>query len=350
VRTVASDLGVRYVLEGSVRGSGKRLRITAQLVDAETGMHIWAEKYDRSPEDVFAIQDEITQHVVAAIEPHLYAEEGHRLRSRPPESLDSWGLVVRALGLINRVGRQENLDAQALLRRAIEAEPGYARAHALLGWAQWWMAFAAWDEDRQGCLDRALASAARALALDPDEPWGRMVSGLLLSTNGTHERAIGELETAIRLNPSFALAHTVHGLVLLRAGRFDAAIEMTRKACRMSPVDSFAGMYTSYHGLALLAARRFDEALPLLRASLAALPEFIGHYNTLISCCGHLGLLDEAKVYIASRNRIGPPLSLALLRRNLGKFAHCDVFVEGLAKAGIPEMAIDFAPRALTAR
>jgi adenylate cyclase len=166
-----------------------------------------------------------------------------------------------------------------------------------------------------------------------------MVSGLVLSTNGNHAPAIGELETAIRLNPSFALAHTVHGLVLLRAGRFDAAIEMTQKARRMSPTDSFAGVYTSYHGLALLAARRFEEALPLLRASLAALPEFIGHYNTLISCCGHLGLLDEAKAYLEHRNRIGPPLNLALLRKNLGKFAHCEVFVEGLAKAGVPETA-----------
>ena len=337
VRQVARDLGVRYLLEGSVRASGQRIRVTGQLIDAEAGKHIWAEKYDRGLEDVFSVQDEITEQVVAAIEPHLYAEEGFRARSRPPDSLDSWGLVVRALTLINKVGREPNAEAQNLLRRAIEVEPHYARAHAALGWAQWWSAFANWDQDRQRGLDSALESAERSLVLDPDEPWGRMVSGLVLSTAGSHVRATEELEAAIRLNPSFALAHTVYGLVLLRAGRFDDAIEMTLKARRMSPIDSFAGMYTAYHGLALLGARRFSEALPFMRASLAAFPEFIGHYNTLISCCGHLGLQDDARAFIDHRSKIGPPLTLSSMRKNLGAFAHCAVFVEGLAKAGVPE-------------
>jgi adenylate cyclase len=164
-----------------------------------------------------------------------------------------------------------------------------------------------------------------------------MISGLVMSTSGRHEQAIEELETALRLNPSFALAHTWYGLALLRAGRFDAAIEATRKARRLSPMDSFAGMYTAFHGLALLGTSRFTEALPHLRASIAAFPEFPGHYNTLISCCGHLGLLNDAQEYLAHRNRIGPPLTLSLMRHNLRAFAHCDIFVEGLAKAGVPE-------------
>jgi adenylate cyclase len=105
----------------------------------------------------------------------------------------------------------------------------------------------------------------------------------------------------------------------------------------MSPLDSFAGIYTAIHGLALLGARRFGEALPFLRSSVAAFVGYPGHYNTLISCCGHLGLMDEAHEFIAVRNRVGPPLRLSVLRQNLGRFAHCDVFVEGLRKAGVPE-------------
>ena len=117
VRQVARELGVRYVLEGSVRASGKRIRVTGQLIDAETGKHIWAEKYDRQLEDVFAVQDEITQNVVATIEPHLYAEESLRFINQPPESVATWSLVVRALTLINKVDRKANQEAQALLNK-----------------------------------------------------------------------------------------------------------------------------------------------------------------------------------------------------------------------------------------
>jgi adenylate cyclase len=127
------------------------------------------------------------------------------------------------------------------------------------------------------------------------------------------------------------------GWSLLRAGRFDEAIAESGRPLRMSPLDSFSGFYTSIHGLALLGARRFHEALPYLRASVAAFAEYSGHYNALISCCGHLGLIEEAHEFIAARNRVGPPLRLSVLRENLSKFAHCAVFVEGLKKAGVPE-------------
>jgi adenylate cyclase len=337
VRQVARDLGVRYVLEGSVRTAGERIRITGQLVDAETGKHIWAERYDRELQDVFAVQDDITERVVAAVEPHLYAEEGYRAASKPPESIDAWGLVVRALSLIGKVERRQNEEAQNLLRRAVATEPSYARAHALLGWSIWWAAYCYWFPDTREGYRRATSHANEALSLDPADPWARMVLGLSLSSDGQHDRALGELRTALRLNPSFALGHMALGWALLRAGQFDEAIEETGRALRMSPLDNFSGFYSSIHGLALLGARRFKDALPHLYASVADLSEHPGHVNCLISCCGHLNMLDEAREFIAMRNQIGPPLRLSVLRRNLGKFAHCDVFVEGMKKAGVPE-------------
>jgi TolB-like protein/Tfp pilus assembly protein PilF len=337
VREVAHDLGVRYVLEGSVRTAGSRIRITGQLIDAETGKHIWAERYDRELQDIFAVQDDITERVVAAVEPHLYAQEGFRAASRPPESLGAWELVVRAFNALSRVGRKQNAEAQALLRRALAMDPGYARAHAVLSWAVWWAAYCYWLEDRDAGLNEAVAQAQEALAIDPSDPWARMACGLCFSTTGQHDRALAELRSALALNPSFALGHMAYGWALLRSGAFDEAIAETGRAMRMSPVDSFSGFYTATHGLALLGARRFAEALPFLEESVAALPEHPGHYNTLISCCGHLGMAEAAARYIAARNRIGPPVRIAVLRENLKHFAHRDVFIEGLRKAGVPE-------------
>jgi adenylate cyclase len=337
IRQAARELGVRYVLEGSVRAAGGRIRVTGQLVDAETGAHLWAARYDRDLTDIFAVQDDITRSVVSAIEPHLYDAEGFRAARKPPGSIDSWGLVVRAIGLVSRVGRRQNEEARALLERAIGLEPGYARAHAVLAWAQWWSALCYWWDDVPAGYATATRHAEDAVALDPYEPWARMTLGLSLSTGRQHARAIAELRAALDLNPNFALGQTAYGWALLRAGRSAEAIEETGKALKMSPLDSFAGFYTAIHGLALLGARRFDDALPFLRASVAAFAEYSGHYNTLISCCGHLGLAEEARGFIAARNRVGPPMRLHVLRRNLAGYAHADIFIDGCVKAGVPE-------------
>jgi TolB-like protein len=337
IRQVASELGVRYVLEGSVRTAGERIRVTGQLIDAETGKHIWAQKYDRNLQDIFAVQDDITEHVVASVEPHIYAEEGLKASSRPPDSIDAWGLVVRSMSLISKVERASNHEAQELLRRAVSMEPRYARAHALLGWAVWWATLCMWSPDADAGYARAAGHAQEALTFDASDPWARMVAGLTLSTAGEHERALAELGRMLTLNPSFALGHTALGWGLLRAGWFEEAIAETEWALRMSPVDSFSGLYTTVHGLALLAARRFEEALPFLQTAVADFPDYSGHYNTLISCCGHLGLLPEAQVLLAERNRLGPPLRLGWVRERLRKYAHCEIFVDGLRKAGVPE-------------
>ncbi len=337
VRQAARDLGVRYVLEGSVRMADQRIRITGQLIDAETGNHIWASKYDRQVQDLFAVKDEICDHVVAAVEPHLYVQEGTRAAAKRPESIDAWGSAVRSLCLISRVDPRHSQEAQTLLQGAIRLAPDYARAHALLGWAVYWHTLCYWHPDRDEGYRQAAVHAQEALSLDPNDPWARMVAGLCFSTAGQHDRALGELEEALNLNPAFALGHMAYGWALLRAGRYDEAIAETGQALKLSPVDSFAGFYTTFHGLALLAKRRFAEALPHLRRSIAAFAEYAGHYNTLISCCGHLGLEAEAREYIVARNRVGPPLRLSVLRANLAPFAHRDVFIEGLRKAGVPE-------------
>ena len=337
VRQVARDLGVRYVLEGSVRASGRRIRITGQLIDAETGKHIWAEKYDRQLDDIFAVQDEITESVVAAIEPHIYAEEGFRAQSKPPESLDAWGYVIRALSLVFRVSRSGNAEAQRLAREAILLDPSYARAYAVLAWAVMWQGHCFWSEDAQASYSEALQYAEKSISLDTSEPWGRTTLCHILSARGQHEQALHEAGVALRLNPNFALAHTIYGWALLRSGRFEEAVAETGKALRISPNDDFAGFYSAIHGLTLLGAQRFEEALPHIRRSVSSMPEFFGNWRTLASCCGHLGLMDEARAAVARAETIRPGITLAMARKHLWGYAHRDIFVEGLRKAGVPE-------------
>jgi len=287
---------------------------------------------------VFAVLDEITEQVVAAVEPHLYAEEGFRAGGKQPDSIDAWGLVVRALSLTSKIDRPQNEEARSLLRRAIQMDGRYARAHALLSWALWWAAYCYWLPDRASGYREAGAEAEYAVTLDSNDPWARMTNGLSLSQAAQHERSIAELRAALALNPSFALGRMVFGWALCRAGDFEAAVTETARALRMSPVDSFSGFYTSIHGLALLSAHRFEEALPHLRASVAALANFPGHYNTLISCCGHLGLNKEAQDFIAVRERMGPPLRLGVLDAAISdKFVNKGVLLDGLRKAGVPE-------------
>ena len=164
-----------------------------------------------------------------------------------------------------------------------------------------------------------------------------MALGLSLSNARQHARALAELGAALDLTPNFALGRSMYGWALLRAGRFDEAIEETGRAMRLSPADSFAGIYTSTHGLALLGARRFEEALPHLRGAVAAFGDYTGHYNTLIACCGHLGLTEEAAAF--RKCVTGSPRRSAWPRRGRASpgYAHADVFVEGLRLAGVPE-------------
>ena len=176
IRQVVTDLGVRYVLEGSVRKAGERLRVTTQLIDASTGTPVWAERYDRAATDVFAVQDEITEHVVASIEPQLYAAEDRRFRSKTPESLDAWGHVMRAMPQIWTWGEKEIETALVDLKGAIAIEPDYARAHSLLAWAYITGAHMGWVP-YSDVFGRALQTARRSVELDSEDPWGHLAVG-----------------------------------------------------------------------------------------------------------------------------------------------------------------------------
>jgi TolB-like protein len=213
MKQVAAELGVGYVVVGSVRKGSDRLRITAQLNDVATGSHIWAERYDRGLADVFAVQDEITEAIVAAIEPQLYAAENFRARRKPPDSLDAWDLVMRALSHYWRVTRQDNVVAQALLEKAIAIDPTYGQALGVLAASHTFSAHMGWA-DTATAVPIAERAALAAILADSEDPWAHCALGCVHLFTRRFDDSLAELELALRLNPNFSLAQGYYGLAL----------------------------------------------------------------------------------------------------------------------------------------
>ena len=213
IKQVAEELGVGYVIEGSVRKSGERVRITAQLNDVATGSHVWAERYDRRLADVFAVQDEITEAIVASIEPQLYAAEHLHCRRNTPESLDAWGLVMRALSHFWRLTPQDNVVSQALLEKAITIDPNYGQALGVLASSHVMSAYMGWT-DGATAIPIAERAALAAIRADSDDPWARHALGCVHLISRRFDDALAELELTLSLNPNFALAQSIYGLIL----------------------------------------------------------------------------------------------------------------------------------------
>lgn len=218
IRQIADELGVRYLVEGSVRKAGDRLRISAQLNDATTESHIWAEQFDRRLIDVFAVQDEITNAIVAAVEPQIYAAENFRAQRKPPASLDAWDLLMRALSHYWRVTREDHMTAQTLLQKAIAIDPNYGQALSLLAASHMFGVHLGWAELTKSARI-AEDAATRAVQLDREDAWAHTALGSVYFSTRRLDDALSEFETALRLNSNFCLAQGYYALALSYAGR-----------------------------------------------------------------------------------------------------------------------------------
>ena len=236
-KQIGEELGVGYVVEGSVRKDGDHVRITAQLIDVVTGSHIWAERYDRDLADVFAVQDEITQAVVAAIEPQLYAAEDFRARRKAPDNMDAWDLVMRALSHYWRVTRQDNLVAQALLEKAISVDPGYGQALSLLAACHTFCAHMGWEEMPKA-VPVAEHAALAAIRADSEDAWAHYALASVYLFHRRFDDCIAEFELALRLNPNFSPARGLYGVALSYRGRWEEGDRAAREALRFSPARS----------------------------------------------------------------------------------------------------------------
>jgi TolB-like protein/cytochrome c-type biogenesis protein CcmH/NrfG len=336
LKQVADDLGVRYVLEGSVRKNGDRVRITAQLNDVSTNSHLWAERYDRGLADVFAVQDEITEAIVAAIEPQLYAAESFRAQRKPPDSMDAWDLVMRALSHYWRVTRQDHVVAQALLEKAIAIDPNYGQALGVLASSYMFAGHMGWA-DMAAMMPVAERAALAAARHDSEDPWAHNALGHVYLFARRFDDSLAEFELALRLNPSFALAQGYYGLSLSYSGRWEDADAAASRALRLSPRDPYSPVYMGIAAYAQFMGRHYDAAMQLCRDALRERGDFVGAHRVLTAAAGMAGQLDVARAALAECRRAQPNISLAWVAAHMPirHDADREHYLEGFRRAGL---------------
>lgn len=335
VRMAARELGVRYVLEGSVRKSGQRLRITTQLIDAATGNHIWADRYDGNLSDVFDLQDEITTKVVAVIEPKMLEAEGLRLQARLPANFGAWDLVVSANFRFWRLTRDEVEAAIAILKDTIRQHPSYAPAHSMLAFFLLFSLYFA-AEDIAARIEEAAVHAAKALQLDDSDPWAHLARGYHAFTVRRTEEAVDAIQRALDLNPNFAAGHGYLGWALAFDGQIEPAVDHLDQAIRLSPHDPQNAMFNSALAAAHYLAGRYTEAVSFARKAIQLRPGIAGSHRIYCACLAQAGEIEEARAAVAALKALQPEVSLAWVERYVpyrpGPMA---LVIEGMRKAGL---------------
>jgi TolB-like protein len=338
VPELGRELGVRYVLEGSVRKGGNRVRITVQLIDAASGRHVWAERYDRELDDVFALQDEMTETIVRAIEPELGSVERERAMRKSPGNLDAWEMLQRGLWHHYRFTKEDNAQAQVCFRRAIEADPNFAQSLAALAHARYWDALFAFVGDTEAALAEGLEYARKAVLLDDREPFAHFALGRVQSLRGELDAAISALRQAIERNPNFAHAYYGLGLTLVFDGRPSEAVEQIDTAIRLNPRDPSIWTFMAGRSMALLLLRRLEEAVDGGRQSARMAAAGFWAHAVVASALGHLGEERDAAAALADAYRSNPNFSEDFIR-SVFRFRvpeDLDFYLDGLRKAGLP--------------
>jgi TolB-like protein len=336
IRQIADEVGVGYVVEGSVRKAGDRVRITVQLNDVTTGSHIWAERYDRNLADVFAVQDEITEAIVAAIEPQIYATENFHSQRAAPNSLDAWDLVMRALSHYWRVTRQDNLVAQALIEKAIAIDANYGQALGVLAASHSFSAHMGWA-DMATAVPLAERAALAAILADSEDPWAHYALGCAYLYNRRFDDSLAEFELALRLNPSFSLAQGYHGLALTYCGRWEEGIVAARRALRLSPRDPYSSLYCGIAAYAHYVGRDYNEAMRLARDGIRQRSDFVGAHRVLTAAAGMAGQLEVGGAALQELRRAQPNISLAWIASQMPirQPAELEHYLEGFRRSGL---------------
>jgi TolB-like protein len=341
VKQVSREQGVRYVLQGSVRKAGDRVRVTTQLIDATTGHHLWAERYDRDLEDIFAVQDEITREVVVALDIRLRGGEQARIWSGGTRNLEAWECVRRSSDVLNQATPESVRECLRLCERALELDPNYAMAWVMLGWTHHHEVEVgvghASEEGREAALGLAFDCARRALELDPSCVDAYILLGFCHLSMGEHDQAIAMSEKAVALAPSYADVLALSATVENKSGRPERSLELIRKAMRLCPV------YPDWYYLVLGAAYRLtgqaDSAISALEAAIKRGANFLALHVNLASTLGELGREEDAKKSVSEILRLDPSFSI---KKYMAGLSYRDPavtarFEDGLRKAGLPE-------------
>jgi adenylate cyclase len=340
VRDIGRELGVRYVLEGSVRKAGNRVRVTAQLVEAATGGHFWAERYDRDLADIFAVQDEITANVSTAIQPAMERSERERAAGKPPESLNAWECYHRGMWHFANVEAAEIGKARNFFQRAIELDARFAPAYALLSLTYVQEAVRFRPDLRAENVPRALEHARRAVAIDPTDARAHAALASALLHSGRHAESFAEADLAVNLDGNSALAYGMQGLVRAWGGRPREAVEPLQTAIRLSPFDPLVSSWLHFLARAHYWAEDYQAAIAVARQLRHSYPNFRIPYTTLIAAFGQMGQVDEARAVMAeARERFGEGfsniLSLPLRETRELRPEGRDHVIDGFRKAGL---------------
>jgi TolB-like protein/tetratricopeptide (TPR) repeat protein len=336
VQDVSRELGVRFVLEGSVRKVGNRVRIVVQLIDGTTGGHVWADRYDRDLDDIFAVQDEVTREVVSALAMKLTKGEQQWIERRGTDNLEAYDCYLRGRQLQWQRTKEANEEARPLLERAIALDGNFARAYSRLACVHMIDHANRWHEPPEESLQWANELAQRAVALDGDDPEAHWVLGLMHLALRQHDQAIAEARNALSFDPNFVWAYSLLGQALHYAGRSGEAIEPLESAMRLDPNDQ--DPFLHHLAMAYFGLRRYEDAAVLLKRRIIRKPETDISRVLLAACYGHLGRAQQAQALWQEVLRISPSYSLEYRRGTMpykdpADFQH---IVDGLRKAEVP--------------
>jgi len=340
VKQVSRDLGVRYVLEGSVRKAANRIRITAQLIDAPTAVHLWAERFDGALEDIFDLQDQVTARVVGEIAPKIEQAEIERAKRKPTDSLDAYDYYLRGRANLNRGTRDATDEALSQFYQALQLDPDFASAHAMASWCHFWRKVNGWMTDRLPEIAEGARLARRAVELGEDDAVALTRSGHALGhLAGDLDGSIALTDKALVLNPNLASAWFLGGFLRVWSGESDGATEYFERAMRLSPLDP--EMYRMQAGLAMahLFAGRFDTASSLAEKAFRRLPSFLMVVGIVAASHALAGRRDEAQRAMNHLRQLDPTLRLSNLADWLPirRPKYLATFADGLQKAGLPD-------------
>ena len=335
VQKVAEELGVRYVLEGSVQKSADRIRITAQLIDATTGRHLWVEKYDRDLKDIFALQDEITMKIMIAMRVKLTVGERAHLLAKATNNLEAYAKYLQGYEYFARTTEEDNVRARQFFKKAIALDPEFSTAYALLGWTHMHDARYAWSKSRRESTDRALELAKKAIALGDPAATGPFLLSYIYRQKRQYEKSIAEIERVIDLNPNSAAAYAHLAGRLYAVGRGEEAVASAKKAMRLNPISPWYYFY--WLGLGHWVMGQYEEAIAAYKKMLHLRPTSLVAHIVLTTSYSLLGRDEEARAEAAEVLRLNPKFSVDKYAKRLPfkNQALTERYVDGLRKAGL---------------
>ncbi len=337
VKQIAQELGVKYILEGSVQRAGDRVRITAQLIDATTDYHMWSESYDRNLTDIFALQDEITMKLISAIGINLTLGEQGRLWAEETGNISAYDNWMRGMECFYRLDEKNNAQARQFYKKAISLDKTYSMPYVVLGFTHLLDFLNGWGGSPLQSFEQAEKSVENALTLNDSLDLAHGLLGWILLFKRQHEEAIKKGKRAVELNPNGAESHAVFAFILILSGKPEEAIKLLNRAIRLNPIPP--SFYYSHLGLAYRVIGRYNKSIGMCKMALRDSPDLITPNLTLASCYSFLNRLKKASIYVKEILRINPNFSLDRYAKIIPykNDALLDPYMESLRKAGLPE-------------